>query len=70
MDNWKMVWRSLVGGGITAVVGTYLVPVMNQLLAFVPQTKLLIQGLTPHVLLAYGLAFALADWINNKWIRQ
>lgn len=68
--NWTMLGRAGVGGAITAVVGTYLVPVANAFFTFIPQTNLLISGLTPHVVVAYGTSYAIADWVNQRWLKQ
>ena len=66
----KMLGRALVGGLVTAGIGTLLLPIVNQLITFVPQTKLLIEGLTPHVAIAYGIGFAVADWAirRMRWL--
>jgi len=68
--NWKLILRGLVGGVITAVGGTFLVPVVNQLFVFIPQTKLLIQGLTPHVIIAFGTAYIIADMVNQRFLKM
>ena len=68
--NWKLILRGLTGGAITAVGGTFLVPIANQLFVFIPQAKLLIQGLTPHVLVAFGTAYVIADMVNQRFFKM
>ncbi len=62
----KQVGMVFVGGAVTSAVGTILVPIANQVLSFIPQMKLLVDGLTPHVALSYGVGFIAATYINKK----
>jgi len=62
----KQVGMVFVGGSVVSLVGTILVPILNQALSFVPQVKLIVDGLTPHVALSYGLGFVAAIWANKK----
>ena len=62
----KMLGMVLVGGSITSVVGSFVLPYANQFLSFIPQIKLLVDGLTPHVALSYGLGFTLGMMAVKK----
>lgn len=68
--NWKTYVRAALGGAIVYVVGSYLVNPINQFLTFIPATDLLIKGLTPHVVIAYGTAVLLADWLGEKFLKM
>ena len=69
INKFKMGMRAVVGGFITAGLGGLLAPFTSQL-TFIPATKLLIQGLTPHVVIAYGLAYLVADLINERFLKN
>lgn len=67
MHRLKQVGRALLGGAITAFGGTFIVPFINQLLVFTPfqnNTKIVLGAV-----IAYGIAYALADYINERFVK-
>ena len=68
--NPKLYLRALLGGTITGVVGGMLLPIAKTWITFIPQIKLLLDGLTPHFLVAYGVGYLIADKINTKFIKM
>lgn len=54
-----------IAGAITFVGGQWATGIVNSALTFIPQTKLLIAGLTPHVVVGYGLAAMVAMSVNR-----
>ena len=65
MVDWKQIGAAVGGGAIVKIVGDYLVPVVNSLLTFVPQKELVL-GITPHMLVAYGVGMFAAMWVGKK----
>lgn len=68
--NPKLYLRAVLGGGVTGVIGGILLPYANTYITFIPQIKLLLEGLTPHFLVAYGVGYLIADKINMKLIKM
>ena len=64
----KEYGRAAIGGTGTLVVGNYLLPVASQLLTFVPAKDLFL-GVTPHAIVAYGIGFIAAMWLNSMLIK-
>ena len=64
----KEYGRAAIGGTGTLVAGSYLLPVANQLLTFVPAKDLFL-GVTPQAIVAYGIGFMAAMWINSMIIK-
>lgn len=68
--NWKIYIRGVITAAFIFVVGGYLLPVVNSLFKFIQPYKILITGLTPHVLIAYGIAAVIADAINESILKM
>lgn len=66
--DWKQLGKAALGGSITAILGNYLLPVANSLLTFIPQ-KTFFLGVTPHSVVAYGIAFWAAMLANEKVLK-
>ncbi len=66
--DWKDYAKGALGGTIVLVGGSYLAPVVNQLITFIPAKDLFL-GVTPHGIIAYGAAFLGAMVVNEKVIK-
>lgn len=69
--SFKLVIRAILGGAVTALVGGFLLPQLLTLLTFVPTATPWSQWLpllTYHAIIAYGIGFMLADFINENLI--
>ena len=66
--DWKTYGRIVLGGGITVIVGGFVLPYANTWLSFIPQTVALL-GVTLHKAIAYGVGFTLGMMANDKLLK-
>ena len=68
-DLKRMIYAPLLGGAITVFLGAFLVPYANKFLSIIPQLKILMAGVTPHVLIAYSIGYFVAHMTVQKILK-
>ena len=64
----KTYGRIVLGGGITILVGGFVLPYTNTWFSFIPQTFAL-GGVTLHQAIAYGVGFTLGTMANDQLLK-
>lgn len=67
--NWKVYVRVLLGGSVAYLLGSFLLPYINQFLSSIPATDFIFKGFTPHVMIAFGLGYFAGDYLNEKFLK-